>query len=1704
MDPISILIGVVAVLALFTALQIDTNIKSPEPGNPKLPTVSQSRKIPLAVGRTLVSGPNVLEATKYITYNNKEEGINFYQNIEFAIAYGPGLIYSIWSADLLVWDNEGDPLSDNGETIYIAKPDLWGDKEPGGGGMRGDVVFCRGDSLGYIFPGWEALTGRDQPGYPTLSRALFKFGPGETRGFSFGNSENYRPVEFEYGFFPNPLNHATNHTIGTGTNEAANPAYVLYEILKGTDYGTSSPAQIDTDAISAMAATLYTEGVGIRRTWYTESALEIEKELLDLIDGIRYRDPLTGEVVYKLLRDDYSGIPTVTDSEIINLSIAANSMSGVPNKVSVTYLDGDTHYKEKKITETNIASRTSTGYPIHKDLDFLGAGNSVTASRILTREVRKSSKPRRSGRVTLNRIAWDWSRGDTFIINSELEGIVSLPVRINEHKRNDLTNRQITVDFIEEVFVAGGAIFDIPTTKIDDNEGAAAVITDFTAIPVPRHLYRSGIDGFDIAKFGVLATDPATSNSMYIEISNGTWVRGAAQNFARPFTPTTSFAYNTSTISVIGAVESDGDIGNVAIDLFKNVLIVVRSESEYEFICYESSSLNLVSGETTFSVCSRGLYGPQPLSILPTDSVYRLQDLALIDNPLLSGYTNQNYRLVAETGLGEETTATQVISSDDRSAAPQAPGYFGINSGDPYPAAQTDGFILQFRSRNYEYAEANGMIPWTLGVAETLPASEAMSIEVWDKTNDVLILDYPRAYTSEADQTFRLTGVTTELEIRGRTEDINSDLISPDVSICTFDYSSFVASTWWVEDSGKHIQYSESGLSATGLFISTNFGHLAAINAYPVVTGKYYFEVLVNTTSGTWWPAIGVVDYSAKNFNNYSDSLLAVQTQDGVAWSGSGTIGSFTTGDRVCVAVDTSTRKVWIRKNNEAWAGGGDPTTGTTPYKTLTGSGAIVPYADLQDGAAVTAAFESSHAQTAPSEFLPWGEIPPAVGDMVVVEQADTFHAINLEAITGDLVITEALDILSSISTATTADPYFFHTQLLLPMDGVDASTTFADFSSTARTFTAAGNAQIDTGQSQFGGSSGYFDGTGDAVHTPYIAADFDWWTEEYTIEMWVRPADLTTIEASSQSCVLSHGDIGSGGSVYWTFGPIADGTVRLWYYTGSVFTVTSTETVSQDEWSHIAMCCDGADITIYVNGIGTTPVAVSGSPQSSEAKPLVFGSSNADYDGWIDDVRITKGTMRYGTDFTPHILAHPTGPAFEPTNVGTIELWLDAADKSELTLTGTTVDAWGDKSGNSNDATGVIKPLYNAGGRNGLDIIDFAADNMTIAKTSWGNSITLFSASDKTNATDSNGALFDAATSASFGSSVGVRFDRKDGDHNFGVSTGTGTLLSDAGSFSGWEVMRGAYDGTTMEAFVDGGSVGSSTAESGNIDYASITETYVGQHVTGVNRLTGSIGDLIVYSSSLSTTDAEKVEGYLSHKWGIPLVSGHTYESYPPGHVFQPTSLFNGGEAGGFYDYNDLPSMWQDTAGTTAADTALDDVRRVDDLSGNGNNATYSGTTALKLGGSAGNWHLDTQNIDDTLVIGTPPATAYWLQILDIGADSTGVTILTGNTTYAGTYEDGSSSTILGQSSGNLTHSISGTTVTTRDEMHTELTTGIQPKMLSIAGVTLGANTKFAGGYTNTGSGRLTGVKLYGAVVRDTAFTEQELTEIRAYFNAT
>jgi hypothetical protein len=180
------------------------------------------------------------------------------------------------------------------------------------------------------------------------------------------------------------------------------------------------------------------------------------------------------------------------------------------------------------------------------------------------------------------------------------------------------------------------------------------------------------------------------------------------------------------------------------------------------------------------------------------------------------------------------------------------------------------------------------------------------------------------------------------------------------------------------------------------------------------------------------------------------------------------------------------------------------------------------------------------------------------------------------------------------------------------------------------------GNAQISTAQSKFGGSSMYFDGTGDWLIAP-SSQNFNMGTGNWTVECWVYPSSTATrglfqITTGHLNSVAT--GIGVG---------VSAATGNPWrVYHGTTATDTSTN-VTTGSWQHIAFVRNGSAINLYLNG--TSIYSATDSSDLSSYTFLTVGawfSSSFPWLGYIDDFRITKGYARYTANFTAPTTAFP------------------------------------------------------------------------------------------------------------------------------------------------------------------------------------------------------------------------------------------------------------------------------------------------------------------------------------------------------------------------------------------------------------------------------------------------------------------------------
>ena len=219
---------------------------------------------------------------------------------------------------------------------------------------------------------------------------------------------------------------------------------------------------------------------------------------------------------------------------------------------------------------------------------------------------------------------------------------------------------------------------------------------------------------------------------------------------------------------------------------------------------------------------------------------------------------------------------------------------------------------------------------------------------------------------------------------------------------------------------------------------------------------------------------------------------------------------------------------------------------------------------------------------------------------------------------------------------STVGDVYFPQTELLLPFDGSNGATSTSDLSDNNHPVTFAGNTQISTTQSKFGGSSCYFDGTGDYLTTPSSSA-FAFATADFTIEFWARRTATGTYPYVFDC--RSGGTNAAVASLYL----LHTDNYKPQYYVNSAIRISSSVGLSVDTWYHIAIVRNSGTTTMYVDGSSAGSFSDSSSYIAAPLRIGDYSSGSYAFTGYMEDWRITKGVARYTSSFTPPTSAHLT-----------------------------------------------------------------------------------------------------------------------------------------------------------------------------------------------------------------------------------------------------------------------------------------------------------------------------------------------------------------------------------------------------------------------------------------------------------------------------
>jgi hypothetical protein len=256
---------------------------------------------------------------------------------------------------------------------------------------------------------------------------------------------------------------------------------------------------------------------------------------------------------------------------------------------------------------------------------------------------------------------------------------------------------------------------------------------------------------------------------------------------------------------------------------------------------------------------------------------------------------------------------------------------------------------------------------------------------------------------------------------------------------------------------------------------------------------------------------------------------------------------------------------------------------------------------------------------------------------------------------------------------------------------------------------------------------------------------------------------------------------------------------------------------------------------------------------------------------------------------------------SFNPTTIAGITLWLDGADTSSITLSGTNITQWRDKSGQGFNQVGYNNPQYSSLTKG---VILNGTTNYFASATS-GGSLRIPTASHCLIAVHSP-----TTTSGSYAGNTSLfRFQALVGtastyivfpymfsttprgyiNSQNGTTTAfnTGVLVENSVANTQNLIVANIASGS-QQVYKNGTLQSSATAFLSNTTsdfFALGCQNYAYINGQQYEFYSGTVYEAIIFNTTITTVQRQQVEGYLAWKWGIQasLPATHPFKNFPP-----------------------------------------------------------------------------------------------------------------------------------------------------------------------------------------------------------------------------
>lgn len=223
---------------------------------------------------------------------------------------------------------------------------------------------------------------------------------------------------------------------------------------------------------------------------------------------------------------------------------------------------------------------------------------------------------------------------------------------------------------------------------------------------------------------------------------------------------------------------------------------------------------------------------------------------------------------------------------------------------------------------------------------------------------------------------------------------------------------------------------------------------------------------------------------------------------------------------------------------------------------------------------------------------------------------------------------------LSTLTVPTSPPTAITNTQLLLNF----TNASIVD-NAMMNDLETVGQAELNTTYKKFGTGSIAFDGSGDYLVCP-STPNLDFAAGDWTLELWgYRVGNGSATDAVGN--VMAYTGASGGNNAIWLSVDNSGNIRGKVAFDGSnwALELSGTTAMATGNWYHLALTRSGSTVRLFVNGTqeasgtNSTNLSTYGTQASIGGQ---FSSGSRYFNGYIDDLRITKGYARYTANFTP------------------------------------------------------------------------------------------------------------------------------------------------------------------------------------------------------------------------------------------------------------------------------------------------------------------------------------------------------------------------------------------------------------------------------------------------------------------------------------